>query len=297
RVDRLLFILCTVTGIMTLMVFAGMVYFAIRYRNGSKSDRSNRVHNSMPIEIGWTIATTLIFLALFAAGLTTYYEDFRPPAGAMEIYVIGRQWMWKAQHPDGRREINELHLPVGQSVRLTMTSEDVIHDFFIPAFRIKRDVLPGRYTEMWFRPTRTGTYHLFCSQYCGAFHAGMVGNIIVLEAPQYQQWLSSSASEPMARTGADLFHSHACDTCHHPGGDGPLLSGLPGRLVHLSDGTTIVADDTYIRESILTPATKIVAGYQPRMPTYQGQLSEAEIAALIAYIKSLGIEEQERSRP
>jgi len=295
RVDRLVLILLCCSILIVLAVFTLIIYFAIRYRNGAKTDRSHIIHNSTPIEIGWTVATSVVFFCFFGMGLATYYDDFRPPANAMDIFVVGKQWMWKTQHPDGRREINQLHLPVGQEVRLSMISEDVIHDFFIPAFRIKKDVLPGRYTEMTFMPTKPGVYHLFCSQYCGPFHANMVGQIIVMNAPDYQRWLAETAQPPMAREGQALFRERGCVACHQPGGRGPQLAGLPGRFVHLSDGSTLVADDSYIRESIVAPATKIVAGYDPIMPTFQGQLSEQQIQSLIEYIKSLGIEEQERT--
>lgn len=297
RVDHEIIFLLVVCGLLVVTVFAGIIFYAIRYRNGARTDRTGRIHNSLPVEITWTIATAVLFIVFFFTGIGIYYDDFVPPANAIEIYSVGRQWMWKFEHPDGRREINELHLPVGESIRITMTSEDVIHDLFFPAFRVKRDVLPGRYTSMWFRPTRPGTYHLFCSQYCGAWHANMVGSVIVMNAADYQRWLSSvPTSMPMIRAGAELFRRYNCVACHQPGGRGPQLAGLPGSVVHLADGSTVIADDNYIRQSILASRTAIVAGYDPIMPVFQGQLSEEQLAALVAYIKSLGIEEQERKR-
>ena len=294
RVDRLFFGLCAFSVIVVGIVFFGNLYFAIRYRNGSHADRSNQIHDSTPIEWTWTIITAIVFFGYFVWGLQPYFDDFRPPADAMNIYVVGRQWMWKIEHPDGRREINQLHVPVGQSIQLNLISQDVIHSFGVPAFRLKRDVLPGRYETVWFRPTKPGTYHLFCDQYCGAFHSDMAGQIVVMDGARYQQWLSQvRTSTPIAHEGSELFRRHGCVECHKPGGRGPELSGLPGRLVHLSDGSVLIADDDYIRESILAPGTKLVAGYPPIMPTFQGQLSEMQISELIAYIKSLGIEEQE----
>lgn len=294
HVDRLFFGLCAFSIVVVGIVFFGNLYFAIRYRNGSNADRSHQIHNSTPIEVTWTVITALVFGVFFVWGLQPYFEDFRPPEDAMQILVVGRQWMWKVEHPDGRREINQLHVPVGQSVELNLTSEDVIHSFGVPAFRVKRDVLPGRYETVWFRPTVPGVYHLFCDQFCGAFHANMIGQIVVMEGSKYQEWLSEVRdSTPMVREGEELFRRHGCVACHTPGGKGPELSGLPGRLVHLSDGSVIVADDNYIRDSILAPGTQVVAGYPNIMPTFQGQLSETQLAELIAYIKSLGIEEQE----
>jgi len=217
--------------------------------------------------------------------------DYRhAPQDTLDIYVIGKQWMWKAQQPSGLREINELHVPVGRNVRLIMASEDVIHDFFVPAFRVKMDVVPGHYNTMWFRPTKPGRYHFFCSQYCGTNHALMGGWVTVMEPSEYAAWLSGSSGQgdPVV-AGEKLFVERACSTCHFSDGTGraPSLNGLYGSQVSLADGTTVVADDAYIRESILQPNAKIVARYQPLMPTYQGQLTEEQILALIAYIKSL----------
>jgi cytochrome c oxidase subunit 2 len=209
----------------------------------------------------------------------------------MEIFVTGKQWMWKAEHPEGQREINELHVPLGRPVKLTMTSEDVIHDFFVPAFRVKKDVLPGRYTSLWFQATKLGTFHLFCAQYCGAYHAGMIGSVIVMEPNAYERWLSGSEQGvTMEAAGEKLFGENGCVTCHLSDGTGPgpSLLGVYGNPVRLTNGQTLNADDAYVRESILSPTAKIVAGYKPVMPSFQGQLSEEQIMDLVAYVRSLG---------
>jgi cytochrome c oxidase subunit 2 len=205
----------------------------------------------------------------------------------MEIFVIGKQWMWKLQHPEGPMEINELHVPVGRPVKLTMTSEDVIHNFYVPAFRVQKDVVPGMYTSIWFQATETGRYHFFCNSYCGTNHALMGGYVTVMKPGDYEQWLSGGIrGESMVSAGAKLYEQLACITCHGTG-KGPPFVDLLGRTVKLSDGTTVIADEAYIRESILYPSAKIVAGYQPIMPTYKGQVTEEQLLQLITYIKSL----------
>ncbi len=227
---------------------------------------------------------------LFVWGARLYFVIARPPANASALQVIGKQWMWKIQHPEGNREINELHVPVGRPIRLTLTSEDVIHSFFLPEFRIKTDVLPGRYSTLWFEADRIGTYHLFCAQYCGAEHSRMTGRVVVMEPHDYQSWLAGEKrGRPAAESGAALFVSKACVTCHRPdtAARAPVLTGLFGRKVALQDGRSIVADEGYIRESILNPQAKIVAGYQPIMPTFQGQVGEEELLQLIDYVKTL----------
>jgi cytochrome c oxidase subunit 2 len=229
-------------------------------------------------------------MVMFGWGAVLYVRNAQAPAGTFEIYVVGKQWMWKLQHPEGNREINELHVPIGVPIRLIMTSEDVIHSFYVPAFRIKQDVLPGRYTTMWFQPTRPGKYHLFCAEYCGNQHAGMGGWVYVMEPAEYEKWLTGGSSgESMAASGQALFERLGCNTCHRPEGSGrgPSLVGLLGRQVPLMDGRTVVADEGYVRESILNPRAKILLGFQPLMPTFQGQVSEEQLLQLLAYIKSL----------
>jgi cytochrome c oxidase subunit 2 len=233
-------------------------------------------------------------MVMFAWGAVIFVNYSRPPANAMEINVVGKQWMWKVQHPDGQREINELHVPVGQPVRLTMTSQDVIHDFGIPAFRVKNDVLPGRYTSEWFEATKVGEYHLFCDQYCGTEHSRMVGKVVVLTAQDYQAWLSGARKdETPSMAGMELFKEYSCVNCHSQ--EAPSMANVYGsQVVVWEDGVkkTITADESYIRDSILYPNHQIVDGYQPLMPSYKGRLSEEQILQLVAYIKTLGVGKQ-----
>jgi cytochrome c oxidase subunit 2 len=223
-------------------------------------------------------------------GAVVFFHAQRPPKGAIEIYAVGKQWMWKFQHMDGQREINELHVPIGQPVKLTMISQDVIHSFFVPAFRVKQDVLPGRYTTVWFQATKTGKYHLFCAEYCGTQHSGMIGSVVVMEPAQYQAWLAGGGGEgSLAQSGEKLFQDLACNTCHRSdsGARGPDLAGVFGSQVTLQGGQKLAADEAYIRESILNPQAKLVMGFQPIMPTFQGQVSEEGLMQLVAYIKTL----------
>jgi cytochrome c oxidase subunit II len=227
---------------------------------------------------------------LFVWGADVFFAEQRPPDETINVYVVGKQWMWKFQHLDGQREIDELHVPVDRAVKLIMTSEDVIHDVFIPAFRVKTDVLPGRYTNIWFRATKPGHYHLFCAEYCGTRHSGMTGEVVVMEPNDYQTWLSGGAGEgSLASSGQKLFNDLACNTCHKPDsqGRGPMLQDLFGKTQALQNGGTVVADEAYIRESILNPRAKIVAGFQPIMPTFQGQVNEEGVLELVEYVKSL----------
>jgi cytochrome c oxidase subunit II len=266
----------------------------IKYRRRSPDERPKAIEGSLPLEVLWTAIPTLIVAVIFVWGSSLYFQNSEPPPGAMEIFVTGKQWMWKVEHPEGQREINELHVPLGRPVKLTMTSEDVIHDFFVPAFRVKKDVLPGRYSSLWFEPTKLGTFHLFCAQYCGAFHAGMLGSVIVVEPDEYERWLAGSVQgETLEAVGEKLFRENGCITCHLADGTGPApsLLGVYGNTVRLTNGQTLTADDAYIRESILSPAAKIVNGYKPIMPAFQGQLSEEQILDVVAYIRSLGKEQ------
>jgi cytochrome c oxidase subunit 2 len=241
----------------------------------------------------WTVVLFLIAMTIFAWGSSLYFTLYRQPKEAIEIFVVGKQWMWKFQHTEGQREINELHVPVGSRVKLTMTTEDVIHSFAVPAFRIRSDVVPGRYTYAWFEATKTGRYHLFCTEYCGTNHSGMNGFVEVMDPTEYQTWLAGGGSDSPAAQGEKLFQSTGCATCHRldTQGRGPNLSGVFGKPQPLADGTTVTADEAYVRESILNPRAKTVAGFQQIMPTYQGQLSEEQILQLIAYIRSLGAPE------
>jgi cytochrome c oxidase subunit 2 len=251
---------------------------------------ADQIEGSTPLELTWSIIPLGIFMIIFIWGAFIYFQEARPPADSLEVYVVARQWMWKIQHQDGPREINQLHVPVDRDVRLTMISQDVIHSFFVPAFRIKTDVLPGRYTTQWFHPTQVGTYHLFCAEYCGTGHAVMGGQVVVMEPNAYQAWISGGSGEgSMASTGEKLFQELGCASCHRfdVQGRGPNLMGLYGKTVLLADGRTVLADDNYIRESILNPGAKIAAGFQNIMPTFQGIVGEDQLLSLIAFVKSL----------
>jgi cytochrome c oxidase subunit 2 len=228
-------------------------------------------------------------MVIFAWGAVVYFKERTPPDDSTEVYVVAKQWMWKLEHAEGQREINELHVPVGRDVKLIMTSQDVIHSFFIPAFRIKQDVLPGRYTVEWFRATKPGTYHLFCAEYCGTQHSGMVGDIVVMEPAQYEAWINGGSTGPLSATGEKVFAELGCVTCHRTDtqGRGPNLQGVFGKPVQLEDGRTVTADENYVRECILDPGAKRVKGFQPIMPTFQGLVSEEQVNALVAYIKSI----------
>jgi cytochrome c oxidase subunit 2 len=284
-------------GLLALAVFicafnyALVALFAVRYRRGSPADRGGAPPKAWHWEIGWTSATLAAFLLLFVWGAGAYIWLYQPPAGiGDEILVVGRQWMWKIQHPEGAREINELHVPLGRPIRLVLASEDVIHSFFIPAFRLKHDVVPGTYETMWFTPTRTGTFRIFCSEFCGLEHAHMDGQVVVMTPADYQRWLAGQPpSQSLAQQGEALFRRLGCGGCHGPNSSvhAPPLEGIYGQKVHLDDGSTVVADDRYIHDSILLPKAQVVAGYAPIMPSFAGQLGEDEVFALVAYIKSL----------
>ena len=289
-VDALYFFLVGVSLFFTVLIFAMVFGFAIKYRRRSEEELPRPIDGSMRLEVMWTVIPFILTMVMFAWGATLYLRNSRPPDGSLEVYVVGKQWMWKLQHPEGQREINQLHVPVNVPVRLIMTSEDVIHSFFVPAFRIKQDVLPGRYTTQWFQATRPGEYHLFCAEYCGNQHSGMIGTVTVLGAVEYENWLGGGASgESMASTGERLFQQLGCSGCHRSdaAGRGPALEGVFNAPVKLETGETVIADEPYIRESILNPRAKVVVGFRPIMPTFAGQVSEESILQLIAYIKTL----------
>ena len=290
-VDHLLYFLLAVSAFFTVLIFAAIVYFAIRYRRRSEEELPAAVHGGTALEVTWTIIPFILAMIMFGWGASVFFEISRPPDDALQIYAVGKQWMWKLQHMEGQREINELHIPLGRAVKLTMTSEDVIHSFFVPAFRTKQDVLPGRYTTTWFKPTKAGKYHLFCAEYCGTKHSGMIGWIYVMEPQDYQAWLSGGRAEgSLASGGQKLFQDLACGNCHKDDGSGrcPTLVGLFGKQVELAGGGTVTADEAYVRESIVSPQAKVVAGYQPIMPTFQGLVTEEGLLQLVEYVKSLG---------
>jgi cytochrome c oxidase subunit 2 len=292
QVDSLYFFLVAIAVFFSLLIAGLIIVFAVKYRRRSDSEPlPPPPHEGAALEIVWSVIPLGISMIIFFWGASLYFKIERPPDDALEIQVVAKQWMWELQHLEGQREINELHIPLGRSVRLRMISEDVIHSFFVPAFRTKQDVLPGRYTSSWFRPIKVGKYHLFCSQYCGTKHSAMIGWVYVMDPPEYQAWLSGGVGEgSLAERGDKLFHDLACANCHHPDGSGrgPSLEGLYGTTVELEGGAKVTADDDYIRESILSPQAKIVKGYQPIMPTFQGLVTEDQLLQLIEYIKSTG---------
>jgi cytochrome c oxidase subunit 2 len=302
EVDALLFFLLAVSTVMTLGIAVAIVFLAFKYRRGSKANRQKSGKSPMLLEITWIVIPLILSMGMFAWGASVYFRLFDIPADAMEVHVVGKQWMWKFQHPDGRREINELHVPLGQPVRLNMISQDVIHSMYVPGFRVKHDVLPGRYTSLWFEATRAGAYHLFCAEYCGTQHSLMKGRVVVLEPAEYQAWLSGNKpGQTPVQAGATLFDELRCATCHRAAElqrpRCPSLENLFGSQVELSDGSQVTADEAYLRESILRPAAKIVKGYQPAMPAFEGQIGEEGMNDLVAYLKSLTAKKPESAQP
>jgi cytochrome c oxidase subunit II len=287
-VDLLYYFLVVVTAFFSTLIFGSIFYFAIKYRR--RPDRTaQQVKEGLGLEIAWSVVPFIITLVMFTWGSSLFIANSRVPDQAMEINVVGRQWMWKIQHPNGKSEINELHVPLGQAVKLRLASQDVIHSFYIPAFRVKQDVLPGRYVTMWFQPTHAGEYHLFCAEYCGTYHSGMVGRVVVMQPEDFEKWLGGVTEESPEEVGGRLFSDLNCINCHGTGARQrcPQLGGLYGSDVPLEGGGTVKFDETYIRESIINPNAKIVRGYPAVMPTYRGQVSEEQILDLIAYIRSL----------
>ncbi len=295
KVDAVYFGEIAVCVAFTALICFLILFYAIKYRKGSTASRANAVTHHLALEIVWVVIPLIISMGIFTAATVVFFEMYRAPTNAPEVYVLGRQWMWQIQHPGGKREINELHIPVGQPVKLLMTSQDVIHDFYVPAFRVKQDVIPGRYTSMWFQPDKVGKYHLFCAEYCGTNHSGMIGWIHVMEPADYQRWLESGTQQTtLAVSGSQLFKSYGCSGCHGVNATvrAPLLEGVYGHPVPLEGGSVVTADEKYIRDSILLPMSQVVAGYKPVMPTYQGRISEDELLKIIAYIKALGRNER-----
>ncbi len=288
QVDALYIYLVLVSAVMTLLIFVAVAVLAIKYRR-RPGVLAHPIEGSPILETAWSVIPFGVMVTFFIWGAVIFFKERTPPTNATEVYVVAKQWMWKLEHIEGQREINELHIPVGQNVKLIMTSQDVIHSFFIPAFRLKQDVIPGRYTTLWFKATMPGTYHLFCAEYCGTSHSGMIGNVVVMEPQDYTQWMAGGPSAPLPEAGKQLFASLGCSTCHRFDiqGRGPNLQGAFGKPVLLEDGRTVIADENYVRESILNPTAKIVSGFKPVMPTFQGLVSDEQLNALVAYIKSL----------
>ena len=279
------------SGLITLTVVAMLLAFSVRYRRGSTASRANLVEKTWHFELGWTTATLGLFLILFVYGATMYIWLYNPPPADEEIYVVGKRWMWKVEHPGGQREIDALHVPIDKTIRLVLASEDVIHSFFVPAFRIKHDVVPGALETIWFKANKTGTFRLACTQFCGLQHATMAGEVVVMSGPDYARWLGDQGvHESLAEQGSELFRAHGCSGCHSENSTvhAPLLDGVYGTFVHMQDGSVRFADEAYLRDCIVNPRSFTVAGYPPVMPDYAGQLGEDELLKLIAYIKSIG---------
>ena len=289
HVDLLFLVVVALSLFFASLVVVLLLSFAVKYRRRPGDKPPAPIHGSHALEIVWMVIPFILAMGVFVWGAEVFFRLNRPPDDTLNVNVVGKRWMWKLQHPSGRREINELHVPVGTPVRLNMTSEDVIHSFYVPAFRIKQDVLPGRYTTTWFEATRTGRYHLFCTEYCGTQHSGMIGWVEVMEPQAFQAWLSGSTGEvSMAAAGERRFNDLGCVTCHSgtSGSRGPNLEKLYGSVVKLEGGGTATADEAYLRESILFPAARVTAGYQPVMPTFRGLVNEEGILELIEYLKS-----------
>ena len=289
-VDALYFFILATCAFFAIAVSIAVVYFGIRYHKKHDGEIGARIEGSLPLELLWSVIPTIIAMVMFGWGASVFYHLRRPPAEAMHIYAVGKQWMWKFQHLDGQREINELHIPAGQPIKITLSSEDALHSLYFPAFRTKIDAIPGRYTELWFEAQTPGQYHIFCAEYCGTNHSGMIGTVTVLEPAKYQAWLQGGSNDgTLAQRGAKLFNDLACSTCHLDSGQGrgPTLADIVGTTVALQDGSSVVVDEAYLRESILNSQAKVVKGFQPLMPTFQGLVSEENLVALIEHVKSL----------
>ena len=289
RVDVLFYALVALTGVVAVAIFALILFFCVRYRAGANVDRSNPPTSRRALEYGWIFTPLAIFIGIYAWGATVYAGYYRRGPGEATVFVVGKQWMWRVQHENGRREIDELHLPLGQPVRLVLSTQDVIHSFYVPAFRVKQDAVPGRYTTVRFTPTRAGEYRLHCAEYCGTDHARMGGRVVVMAPAAFSKWLSAgNESRSLAARGFDLFREKGCSGCHDARSTvhAPELAGIYGRTVHLSDGRSRVADEAYLRDSILLPKKDVVAGFEPVMPSFQGQVDEDELSALVAFLKS-----------
>jgi cytochrome c oxidase subunit 2 len=290
EVDNLYFFITAVTAFFALVVVICVIVFAIKYRDDTGEKVGAPITGSIPLELGWSILPFLVSMVIFGWATLVFFEIVRAPDQTLQVYSTGKRWMWRFQHIDGQAEINELHVPVGRAVKVTFTSEDVLHSLYFPSFRVKADAIPGRYSSVWFTPTQVGEFHIFCAEYCGTRHSGMVGRVIVMEPDDYEAWLSGGGGGlSMQARGEQLFSQMGCVTCHLSDGSGrgPKLVGVFGTQVTLQTGATVTVDDSYVRESILTPQMKVVAGYQPVMPTFQGQINEEGVMSLIEYVKSL----------
>ena len=289
EMDALYFFLILITLVGMTLVLVLLVTFSLRYRR-ERNPVATQVEGSTLLEATWTIIPLALFLICFVWGAYLYFRIYNPPANSMNIYIVGKQWMWKAEHPGGQHEINSLHVPTGRPVQLTMISQDVFHSYSIPEFRVKREVIPGRYTTVWFNATDAGTYHLFCTQYCGTLHSGMIGDVVAMTPADYEKWAQQSTSGmSLAQNGERLFASMGCNACHNgtAAARGPSLAGVYGSKLTLASGGEVFVNDAYLRDAILNPSQHVTAGFAPIMPTYQGQISEDGLIDLVEYIKTL----------
>jgi cytochrome c oxidase subunit 2 len=290
EMDMLYLFIVAVCAFFTVLVAALVLFFTVRYRRRHPDEVGADIHGSLSLELAWTFIPFVLSMVMFGWGAKVFFDLATPPANAMELYVVGKQWMWKVQHPEGVREINEMHVPIGRPIRVTLGSEDVLHDYSIPAFRVKMDAVPGKLTTMWFEATKVGEYHIFCAEYCGTKHSGMIGRVVAMTPQDYEAWLAGGRSTGTAvQNGERLFTDLACNTCHKPdqSGRGPSLHGVWNSSVMLNDGRRVIADENYLRESIMNSQAKVVQGYQPIMPTFQGMVTEEQLLQIIAYIKTL----------
>ncbi len=290
NVDALYIFIVATSSFFALAVCLAVIVFGVLYRRRHDGQVGARIEGNLPLELLWSIIPTMIAMVMFGWGATAFFQMRTPPEEAMQLYAVGKQWMWKFQHLEGQREINELHVPLGRPIRVTITSEDVIHSLYFPSFRTKIDAIPGRYTQLWFEATQTGTFHIFCAEYCGTKHSGMIGQVVVMEPAAYQAWLAGAATEgTLAQRGERLFTDLACVSCHLDSGKGrgPSLQNIVGKSVELSDGSVVRVDEGYLRESIINSQAKIVKGFQPLMPAFQGLVNEDNLVALVEYVKSL----------
>jgi cytochrome c oxidase subunit 2 len=290
RVDNLYFFIVAVTAFFGIVTSVVVIWFAMKYRTNDPMAIGARITGSIPLELAWSVIPFIISIVIFVWAADVFFDIYRPPDQTLEIYATGKRWMWRFQHLDGKGEINELHVPVGRAVKVTFTSEDVLHSLYFPSFRTKADAIPGRYSSVWFNATQVGEYRLFCAEYCGTKHSGMIGTVYVMEPAAYQAWLSGAGGEgTLASRGERLFTDLACNTCHLDDGSGrgPSLANKFGAQEAMQNGEVVTVDDAYVRESILTPQLKVVAGFQPVMPTFQGLVNEEGVLALIEYVKSL----------
>jgi cytochrome c oxidase subunit 2 len=298
-VDHLYYFITAVAAFFALVVTIFVIYFAAKYRTSDPMAIGARIEGSIPLELAWSIVPFLISIVIFVWSASVFFDLYRPPDQTLEIYATGKRWMWKFQHLGGQNEINELHVPLGRPVKITFTSEDVLHSMFFPAFRIKADAIPGRYSSLWFTATKLGQFHLFCAEYCGTKHSGMVGSVFVMEPTAYQAWLGGGGpGASLVGRGEQLFNDLACNACHRAvdSDRGPTLLNRYGSQQKLADGSLVAVNETYVRESILMPQAKVVAGFKPLMPTFQGLISEENVMALVEYVKSLRASSEAGSR-